>query len=253
MFKVPLTDSIEVLMGKPLTAVEEFSKYIFSGKGILGQQVQQINVVLRSDLLDDYSHLRPMDPGEVDGNNPANIPDIEIMFLPVNTTDRQFDGLAKSFGAFSYLCSVLRPKSVGSVQLKSLDPREQPITDVGTLTNDADRVPLYKVLRLALSLAGKVRDAGYPLEDLLVPTSTDDQTLDNFVRDNIMSTYHYCSTCRMDAEDNMGVVDDELRVHGVERLRIADASVFPQIPACHLQAPVVMIAERCAEFIRTRS
>ncbi|KAK7471156.1 hypothetical protein VKT23_002567 [Stygiomarasmius scandens] len=249
VFKAPLADSIEVLMGKPLTAVGQFLKYILNGKGILGQQVQQANIVLRSALLDDNSHLHSMEPAELDGHNPSNVPDIEIMFLPVNTTEQQFDGLAKSFGGFSYLCSVLRPKSIGSVQLSSLDPRQQPLCDVGTLSDAADRVPMHKSLRLALALASKVRASGYPLDDLLVPTGTDDKALDDFARDNIMSTYHYSSTCRMDDEEQMGVVDDELRVHGVQGLRIADASIFPKIPACHLQAPVVMIAERCAHFI----
>ncbi|THU89961.1 GMC oxidoreductase [Dendrothele bispora CBS 962.96] len=249
VFKTPLDDSIEVLMGKPLTAVGQFLKYIFSGKGILGQQVQQANIVLRSALLDDSSQLHSMQPEELDGYNPLNIPDIEIMFLPVNTTGQQFDGLAKSFGGFSYLCSVLRPKSFGSVQLNSLDPRQQPLSDVGTLSDEEDRVPIRKALRLALTLAAKVRASGYPLEDLLVPASADDKVLDDFVRDNIMSTYHYSCSCRMDDLEQMGVVDDELRVHGVRGLRIADASVFPEIPACHLQAPVVMIAERCAQFI----
>lgn len=54
----------------------------------------------------------------------------------------------------------------------------------------------------------------------------------------------------MDAEQNFGVVDDELRVYGIKGLRIADASIFPHIPACHIQALVVMVAERCAEFVR---
>lgn len=251
MFKTPITDSVEVLLGRPLTAVGEVLKYVFTGAGILGQQVQQANITLPSALLEEAGKLRPTSPEEVDGSKPSNIPDVEVMFLPVNATNRQFDGLGKTFGAFTYLCTVLRPKSFGSVQLSSTDPRQQPLTDVGTLENAEDRIPLYKALRLALALVENARKAGGSFEDLLVPAGADDNALEAFVQENTMSTYHYSSTCRMDTQENLGVVDDELRVHGVTGLRVADASVFPEIPACHLQAPVVMIAERCADFIRS--
>ncbi|KZO97716.1 GMC oxidoreductase, partial [Calocera viscosa TUFC12733] len=65
---------------------------------------------------------------------------------------------------------------------------------------------------------------------------------------------HYSSTCRMAPEegdpDGPGVVDDELRVHGVESLRVADASIFPKILSVHLQAPVVMVGEKCPDMIK---
>jgi len=238
-------------MKQPLAAVGEFLKYCFTGKGMFGTQVQQANIVLRSALLDENSRVVVTDIGkDLDAGDPANIPDIEIMLIPVNPTDRKFDNLRKSEGTFSYLCTVLRPKSTGSVRLASLNPREQPLCDLGTLSQADDRLPLRKVLRLALALARTVRASGYPFEDLLVPASESDDDLDSFVNENLTTTYHYSSSCRMDDETHLGVVDDKLRVHGISGLRIADASVFPQIPACHLQAPVVMIAERCAEFLK---
>ncbi|KAJ7588091.1 GMC oxidoreductase [Mycena floridula] len=246
IYKVPVGDSIAVLMGKPLTAVRELIRYVFTGKGIFGTQVQQANIVLPSALLDDNSQVQAQ---ELDPRDPSNIPDIEIMLIPINPTDRTFD-ISASTGTFSYLCTVLRPKSSGTVRLISQNPREQPLCDLGNLSHPDDRVPMRKVLRLALALGQKVSDSGYPLENLLVPVGETDQDLDRFVEENLTTTYHYSSTCRMDKENHMGVVDDEMRVHGIEGLRIADASVFPQIPACHLQAPVVMLAERCAAFLR---
>ena len=80
--------------------------------------------------------------------------------------------------------------------------------------------------------------------------SESDEDLDRFIRQRIGSTYHYTSTCRMAPEEERGVVDDELRVYGVQNLRIADASIFPVVPSAHPQAPVVMVAERCADFIK---
>lgn len=249
VYKVPLTDSIEVLMGKPLVAAGQFLEYIFHGKGIFGQQVQQANLAVDSTLLDSNSEIGQFPSDGQDPDAAFQLPDTEVMFLPVNTTERKFDGLAKTYGAFSYLCSVLRPESAGSVRLASLDPRQQPLCDLGTLSSPQDRIPLRKILRFALFIAEKVRMEGYPLQDLLIPEGTSDSQLDAFVADNIMTTYHYSSSCRMNLEDRLGVVDDQLRVYGVKGLRIADASIFPQIPACHLQAPVVMVAERCADFV----
>ncbi|GLB39319.1 putative (gmc) oxidoreductase [Lyophyllum shimeji] len=251
IYKVPVAGSIEVLMKQPLAAVGELLKYAFTGKGMFGTQVQQANLVLRSALLDENSHVVITEDGkDLDPQDPSNIPDIEIMLIPVNPTDRKFDNLSKSEGTFSYLCTVLRPKSTGSVRLASSDPREQPLCDLGTLSVPDDRTPLRKALRLSLALARGVRASGYPFEDLLAPASESDEDLDTFANENLTTTYHYSSSCRMDDEAHFGVVDETLRVHGISGLRVADASVFPQIPACHLQAPVAMVAERCAEFLK---
>lgn len=85
-----------------------------------------------------------------------------------------------------------------------------------------------------------------------MPASTSDADLDAFIKEWGRTTYHYSSSCRMAPEDDTipGVVNDELQVHGVRGLRVADSSIFPQIPATHLQAPSVMVAEKCAELIK---
>jgi choline dehydrogenase-like flavoprotein len=86
-----------------------------------------------------------------------------------------------------------------------------------------------------------------------VPHGEDDIALDKFIRRRNRTAYHYSSTCRMaakeDASGGGGVVDPQLKVFGVEGLRVADASVFPWVLGAHLQAPVVCVAERCAEMV----
>jgi len=77
-----------------------------------------------------------------------------------------------------------------------------------------------------------------------------DEEIDEYVKRVVQSTLHYTSTCRMSLHAKDGVVDQRLRVHGMENLRIADASVFPYIPAAHTMAPTIMVAERCADFLR---
>lgn len=101
-----------------------------------------------------------------------------------------------------------------------------------------------------------MRANGYQMEVYLIPTGDSDEQLDTFIRHNVRTTYHYASSCRMAQEHDTvpGVVDDELRVYGASRLRIADTSIFPDVVATHLQAPVVMVAEKCADMLKkTRS
>lgn len=115
-----------------------------------------------------------------------------------------------------------------------------------------DDIKVYRTaLRVCMRIADEMRAAGYPLKDVHMPASQSDNDLDTFTRKWGTTYFHYTSTCRMAPENDPrpGVVDDELRVHGVSNLRIADASVFPQITSAHPQAGVVMIAERCASFI----
>ena len=96
-----------------------------------------------------------------------------------------------------------------------------------------------------------MRASGYLLEDAVVPKSDSDADIDAHIRRYARTTYHYSSSCRMapESDEKPGVVDDMLRVHGIKNLRVADCSIFPQIPSCHLQAPAVMLGEKCAELI----
>lgn len=100
-----------------------------------------------------------------------------------------------------------------------------------------------------------MRARGYPIEDwkAQMPGGEDPDSLDQFIRGHNRTTYHYSSTCRMgsreDAPDGGAVVDAQLKVFGINGLRVADSSVFPEILGTHLQAPTVMVAEKCADAI----
>jgi choline dehydrogenase-like flavoprotein len=80
--------------------------------------------------------------------------------------------------------------------------------------------------------------------------ATDDE-IDDYMRRVAHTALHFSSTCPMGTDEKNGVVDQELRVFGFDNLRIADASVFPKIPSAHTMAPVLMVAERCADFIKS--
>lgn len=151
------------------------------------------------------------------------------------------------------LIAPLRPHSHGTIRLRTSDPLDQPLVDLGFLSDPRDRPTMRAAVRLGMRLADEMRATGYALTDLRTPRSTADADVDAFVAKQNVTCLHYSSTCRMaplDDPDGPGVVDDELRVHGVANLRVCDASIFPQVPAAHLQAPVVVVAEKCAAMIK---
>lgn len=160
--------------------------------------------------------------------------------------------IPRTQGLFSLLNVLLHPRSKGTVRLNSRDPHAPLKIDPQYLSNPADLAPLRASLKLSLRLRDAMRARGYAMKDWLVPTSESDDDLDSYIREHNRTTYHYSSTCRMAPEndpDGGGVLDDELRVHGVARLRVADTSIFPWILGTHLQAPAVMVAEKCADML----
>lgn len=155
-------------------------------------------------------------------------------------------------GMFSFLNVLLHPKSKGTVRLSSADPRAPLAIDPRYLSNADDFAPLRASLKLSLRLRDEMRAQGYALEDWLQPKSESDADLDDYIRRYNRTTYHYSSTCRMAPEDDAdggGVVDDELRVYGLENLRVADTSILPRVLGTHLQAPAVAIGEKCASMV----
>jgi len=138
-------------------------------------------------------------------------------------------------------------------RLTSADPQVQPLLDYRHLTDPLDTERLRKAIRLALRLT-----AHPALQDLLrervSPTDADlasDQALDDWLHRNIGTSHHICGTCKMGpASDPMAVVDQYGRVHGLQNLRIADASIMPDCIRANTNATTIMIGERIADFLR---
>jgi choline dehydrogenase len=179
----------------------------------------------------------------------ASTPDLELMFLPVLFEE---EGLKQpTEDGVTLAVVLLHPKSVGSVTLRSADPREPPAIDPGYLTDSSgdDVRTLLDGLRLARRVLGQEPLAGFITGELLPgEDANSDDELVAHLRARSQTLYHPVGTCRMGV-DALAVVDPELRVRGIERLRVADASVMPGLPSGHTNWPTVMIAERAAAFI----
>ena len=154
--------------------------------------------------------------------------------------------------AISILPGVVRPLSRGYVRLSSADPLVKPRVNPNYLAAKADRDRLVQGVKLAREIFATRAFSDWAGEELLpghdVGNSDDD--LNAFVTRKADSYHHQAGSCRMGL-DELAVVDPELRVHGIEGLRVADASVMPAVPSGNCHAGIVMIAERCADFVKT--
>lgn len=176
-------------------------------------------------------------------------PDLELLFAPVLFED---EGLKQpTEDGLTLAVVLLRPKSSGTVLLRSPDPLDPPAIDPRYLTDPGgeDVSTLLHGLRLARRVLAKEPLAGLVAAELLPgKEAQSDDALVAHIRATSQTLYHPIATCRM-GTDPLAVVDPELRVRGIERLRIVDASVMPRLPSGHTNWPTVMIAERAAELV----
>ncbi|KAJ7068963.1 alcohol oxidase [Mycena belliarum] len=250
-YEVPMHESVNCLKNSIPRALVEVAKYLLYGGGLLSIPVVPSTIYLRSSLLGESMEITETTPRDVDARNPDNIPDIEVMYFAHRANEGEHSALDR-VGVFSLLTVVAQPKSFGSVRLASPDPHARAQIDLGYFSNPDDWVVARKAVRFALRLGQEVRTQGHPFKDLVVPESDDNASIDEFIRQNLRTTYHYTSTCRMAPEDDPrpGVVDDELKVHGINGLRVSDCSIFPDILSAHPMAGAVVVAEKCADLIK---
>lgn len=180
------------------------------------------------------------------------LPDLELIFAPAPYFEEgigdPYDGHAVVMGPI-----LLKPHSHGTITLRSADPKDKPVIDPRYLTDDAgaDRAALMAGLRMCADIAKSAALNGIIGKIARPRGATDlgDETLERALNSLSHTLYHPVSTCRMGSDD-ASVVDPELRVRGVDGLRVADASVMPTIIRGHTHAPSVLVGEKAADLIR---
>ncbi|ROT46381.1 GMC family oxidoreductase [Pusillimonas sp. NJUB218] len=147
---------------------------------------------------------------------------------------------------------LLHPESRGKIELASADPTQAPKIFQNFLSSEKDWESIRASIRHIREIAKQPSLAPYIDKEIAPgPACESEEALDAFIRKTAITVHHPASTCRMGASDDaMAVVDSQLRVHGVDRLRVVDASVMPDLTSGNINAPVIMIAERAADFIR---
>ncbi|KAH9993900.1 putative GMC oxidoreductase [Xylariaceae sp. FL0662B] len=193
-----------------------------------------------------------------------NVPNIEIMFMPNSAVERTVEGRT----LISLYPTLVQPRGTGRIELAgypypaklAFAPGQDP-----TMLEEWEKTAPIDYLPVPASVASPISDKRKPhvvpepeqgaAVGLRLPENktwrnvTDDE-IDEYMRRVSHTSLHFSSTCPMSNDEKSGVVDQKLRVHGFSNLRIADASVFPKIPSCHTMAPVMMVAERCADLVK---
>lgn len=175
------------------------------------------------------------------------VPDLQPLHFAVPLYEPWMEGPPTGF---SLMAGLVRPASRGTVTLSRFQPHDAPLIDPQVLAQPADAAALAAAVRLCQEIGKQPalrRDWG---AQELYPSSLgeSDALLDAYIRESVITYHHQSGTCQMGVGDD-AVVDPELRVHGVEGLRVADASIMPTITTGNTNAPVVLIGEKAAAFV----
>jgi choline dehydrogenase-like flavoprotein len=186
--------------------------------------------------------------GFIKTRNDISGPDLELIFGPLYFIEHGF-GNPKGNG-FTVCSVLLYPESSGRISLRSKDPFAPPIIEPNYLSSEADLNLLLEATRICRGLGESKAFTGFRDAEVWPgPAAQGDKHLCEHIRNNVQTLYHPVGTCKM-GHDPLAVVDDRLRVHEVEGLRVVDASVIPTHIGGHTNAPTIMIAERAADMIK---
>jgi len=212
--------------GRGLRAVWQALRYIFTDKGLLGMSAAPLRAFIRT-------------------REGLDAPDAVIGWVPFLVGDNFT--LAKESGVTAFT-HILRSESQGSIHIASADAKQPPIL-FNFLSAQLDCDVTLEAMRItrrvmtAPALEGIVTDEISPGINI----DADDELL-QWVKENAETTYHPVGTCKM-GSDPMAVVDDQLRVHGIEGLRVADASIMPTLTSGNTNAPSIMIGEKVSRMV----
>lgn len=175
-------------------------------------------------------------------------PDVQMHLVPYAVKDPKRRKL-HPFPGMTVSCYQLRPESLGSIHIRSADPASQPAIRFNFLGDRIDRdtmVEGFKMMRRIVEAGpmdpfrGEEYSPGSEVEG--------DDAIEQWIRQNSETAYHPIGTCRMGPGPN-AVVDERLKVYGLDGLRVADASIFPTMPSGNTNAPSIMVGEKCADLI----
>jgi choline dehydrogenase-like flavoprotein len=208
----------------------DVAKYMKSKTGKLANSITQAGAFLKS-------------------NPNVAVPDIQMHFVPLLFDDCGRDLKLLAGHGYSLHVCVLRPKSRGKLSLRSADPREAIKIDFNFFSHPDDAKVLVDGIRVARKILASAAFDEHRGEEIHPGKDVEsDDALLQKCKDRLGLVYHPISTCKM-GSDAMAVVDHELKVHGIENLRVVDASIMPDLVSGNTNAPVIAIAEKAADMI----
>ncbi len=224
------TDGFRVSPGGLLNLWREPFRYLFGRKGKLESSVTQAGAFLKT-------------------SQDLDAPDIQLHFLPLLYDDSGRDLKLMSKSGYSCHVCVLRPESRGRMTLRSTDPAAPPRIELNFLDHPRDRETLVKGIRVARKILAASSFDDYRGAELNPgPEAQSDDEILSKCKERLGLVYHPVGTCKM-GHDEMAVVSDTLKVHGLESLRVVDASIMPTLVGGNTNAPSMVIAEKAADLI----
>lgn len=180
----------------------------------------------------------------------ATCPDLQFHFLAGAGAEAGVSSVPKGTSGITLNSYTLRPKSRGSVKLRSANPADKPIVDPNFLADPDDLRVSCEGIKLSLDIFNQHSLRKYIDKICFFNGNTPTQeTLQDYAREHGRTSYHPTCTCKM-GRDTISVVDPDLRIHGLDGIRICDSSVMPSLIGSNTNAPTIMIAERAADLIR---
>lgn len=176
----------------------------------------------------------------------AAVPDTQPLYFSIPMYN---EGMSGPDNGFTLMAGIIRPLSRGEVTLTGKDEADPIAIDLGALTEPADVAALVASVRQCREVGSQPTLEQWGAEEIYPGPEIKDDDLEAYVRSTAITYHHQVGTCKMGI-DAMAVVNPvDLRVHGLAGLRIADASIIPLVPSGNTNAPVIMIAEKAAQFI----
>jgi choline dehydrogenase len=217
-------------MARGLGAVAQMMKYLTTGGGFMSLPSAPMLAFLRT---------RPE----------LATPDVQLHLVPYSIKDPKTRRL-QDFPSMTIACYQLRPESLGSIHIKSPDPKSHPAIRFNFLADPIDQRTMVDGFRMMRRIvAAQPMEAFRDSEYSPGASVQGDEEILAWIRNNSQTAYHPIGTCRMGTGPN-AVVDEKLRVHGLEGLRVADASIFPTMPSGNTNAPSIMVGEKAADILK---
>ena len=213
--------------GRGFGLVGQVLRYLFSGKGMLGMVAAPLRAFVRS-------------------REGLEAPDLLLGWVPM--LYEPGPKISAQSGVTCY-AHPMRPESTGNIHITSADPKNPPAIDFKFLTAPVDAALTIRAVRVARAIMTAPAMAPLQVEELApgAPFETDDEILD-WIKATAETTYHPVGTCKM-GQDDQAVVDERLRVRGLQGLRVADTSIMPTLISGNTNAPAIMIGEKAADFV----
>ncbi len=217
-------------MARGLGSVIQMTKYLATGGGFMSLPSAPLLAFLKT---------RPE----------LATPDVQMHLVPYSIKDPKTRKL-QDFPSMTISCYQLRPESLGSIHIRSADPKAQPAIRFNFLADSIDQQAMVGGFRMMRKIVNAAPMDSYRGEEFSPgPSVNSDEEILTWIRNNSQTAYHPIGTCRMGSGSNT-VVDDKLKVHGLEGLRVADASIFPTMPSGNTNAPSIMVGEKAADILK---